>query len=161
MVLTPFGSDLYLPRCYNCQGALVKGERLWPGNGRLWDRSQLSLRSSKHIKGEDVEGPGLVIGKKYINHWIMISTVRHFFFLSRHLCRPNHFPPCSKATSSSNNASQVWMQKGFHGVGRRICYQKRKSKGCWFLSLLNTVKGPDFDRRSRLLNFCFYSGRLP
>lgn len=57
-----FGSDLYLPRCYNCQGALVKGERLWLGNGRLWDRSQLSLRSSKHIKGEDVEGWGLVIG---------------------------------------------------------------------------------------------------
>ena len=71
-----FGSDLYLPRCHNCQGALVKGERLWPGNGSLWDRSQLSLRSSKHKKGEDVEGPGLVIGGKYIHHSIVISTVR-------------------------------------------------------------------------------------
>ena len=139
-----FGSDLYLPRCHNCQGALVKGERLWPGNGSLWDRSQLSLRSSKHKKGEDVEGPGLVIGGKYIHHSIVISTVR---------ARP---PRVATMHHRCGCRRVFWW--GWKTV---FVYQKRTSKGCWFLSLLNTVKGPDFDRRSWLLNFCFYWGRLP
>lgn len=108
-----FGSDLYLPRCYNCQGALVKGERLWPGNGSLWDRSQLSLRSSKHIKGKMLRAQGWLLEKStsIIESWSQPSRVAR--------------PPRVATMHHRCGCRRVF----WWGWKTVFVYQKRKSKG--------------------------------